>query len=822
MLKNRLRCEIFWNAFQASLLLTGYVSAEQPVQADASELVLVDRGVAHASIVVPAKCSAKVLVAAKDIQDTLERSTGVSLPIVDEDQETSGARLLVGSGSWTRSLKVPIPIGTGFRDEQILVRRIGPDVVILGNDDGPLVGTQDAAIRFLNIVVGADYYYASPLGQAAPQTGRLTVGEIDLSERPALVERTMAMYGLRKDDPQRVLEDQWRRWNHFGGIPFAHSHAHKTIAPPKVYFEDHPEYYSEVRGERSVSRGWQLCTTNPEVIQLGVAHARKFLDERPSVIGASLSPNDGSGMCTCSECSKLDYPDPISRGARRMATYANAVARELAKTHPDKYVAFYAYLHTVEPPTDMKLEPNVIVVLADSRNCMFHSYDDPSCGLARDARQRLERWSKIATNIKIYDYHGLHGEYAGLPFSNIHRLIANARVVKKIGGLGFYYDAFFMPGPQGLHYWTALRTLWDAKMTADEARQRFCEGLYGDASQAMQTYYLHLEAFCTPADAHSVHVTWVMPGPFHIWTDEAFSTLRSDLNQAAAMVSPDSTESKRIGEQTGLVNLAERFVHLKRVQRAYWHLETQDLASRYGEARQAYLDQYEILKDQGLLVLGQNKLKAWLPKDPRHNDTSVEIKRTPKPPHPDPLNFSDPTWVHYGYRVYSFKDTDDFLAYPKTRARLTYDDHALYVRLEAIEYHLSRLTTDVQDRDGDVWQDDCVRLSIGVPSESKQQTRYDFYVNAAGVVRDVREDKIPWNGDWQATVGQSDVLGDRKWAVRMEIPWSTLGLSSAPKKFWLNLFRHTTTGSMSPVTIWEPTFDSLDTASRYVEVTTID
>jgi len=818
---NCFRFVIFFNTFQAVLLLVGYVTAEQPAQADASELVLVDRGVAHASIVVPANCSEKVLVAAKDIQDTFERSTGVSLSIVDEGRATSGTRLLVGSGPWLPSLKVTIPTGTRFHDEQIIVKRIGSDVVIAGNDDGPLVGTQDAAIRFLNVAVGADFYYASPLGQAVPKTGRSTVGEIDLTERPALAARAMAMYGLKKGDPQRVIEDQWRRWNHFGGIPFAHNHAHRIIAPPKVYFKDHPEYYSEVRGERSVSRGWQLCTTNPEVIQLGVAYARNFLDERPSVIGASLSPNDGSGMCTCPECNKLDYPDPISRGARRMATYANAVARELAKTDPDKYVAFYAYLHTVEPPTDMKLEPNVIVVLADSRNCMFHSYDDASCGLARDARERLTRWSRIATTVKLYDYHGLHGEYAGLPFSNIHRLIANARVVQRIGGLGYYYDALFMPGPQGLHYWTALRTLWDAEMTADQARQRFCDGLYGDASPAMQTYYRHLETFCTKTAAHSVHVTWVMPGPLYIWTDEAIAHLRSDLENATAMVSSDSTESKRIGEQAGFVELAETFVHLKRLQRDLWHEDTPDHVSQYGKARHAYLDQYNVLKDQGLVVLRQNTLNACLPEDPRHKETSVEIRRTPKPPHPDPLNFSDPTWVRYGYRVYSFKDMDDYLAYPKTRGRLTYDDHALYIRLEAIEYNMSRLTTDVHDRDGDVWQDDCVRLSIAVPGQSKQQVRYDFFVNAAGVIRDVREGKVSWNGDWQATVGRSDVLGDRKWAVRMEIPWSTLGLSSVPRKFRLNLFRHATTGGVSPVSVWEPTFDSFDTASRYVEVTTV-
>ncbi len=164
MLINRLLFEISCHAFLVVILLAS---------SQAAELVLADRGVAHATIVVPVKCPEKVMVAAKDIQETIKQSTDVSLSIVEEDQEISGTRLLVGPGSWAESLEVTIPAGSGFRDERILIKRIGSDVVIVGNDDGALVGTQDAAIRFLNVVVGADYYYASPLGQMdqRPQSG---------------------------------------------------------------------------------------------------------------------------------------------------------------------------------------------------------------------------------------------------------------------------------------------------------------------------------------------------------------------------------------------------------------------------------------------------------------------------------------------------------------------------------------------------------------------------------------------------------------------------------------------------------------------------
>ena len=72
-----------------------------------------------------------------------------------------------------------------LRDEAALLRRMGQDVVLVGNDDGPYLGTQSAVIRFLNVVLGADFCYSAPTGQVIPATERVAVGDLDLAERPA-------------------------------------------------------------------------------------------------------------------------------------------------------------------------------------------------------------------------------------------------------------------------------------------------------------------------------------------------------------------------------------------------------------------------------------------------------------------------------------------------------------------------------------------------------------------------------------------------------------------------------------------------------------
>ena len=53
-----------------------------------------------------------------------------------------------------------------------------------------------------------------------------------------------------------------------GSIVGTMGHAFYAFVPPEEYFKDHPEYFEmDDRGRRKAERG-QLCTTNPEVIEI--------------------------------------------------------------------------------------------------------------------------------------------------------------------------------------------------------------------------------------------------------------------------------------------------------------------------------------------------------------------------------------------------------------------------------------------------------------------------------------------------------------------------------------------------------------------------
>ncbi|NLF16144.1 MAG: DUF4838 domain-containing protein [Lentisphaerae bacterium] len=791
-----------------------------------AELLLASGGQAHASIVVADVAPATVRTAAADLQKTIEESTGALLPVVEESDWTEGPRILVGAGKAVTGLGVGVSTGTGIGDEEAVLLRRGADLVLIGNDEGPFRGTQDAVIEFLNRTLGAHVYMAIPTGKVVPKHGRLAVASLDRRVRPAFSDRPR--FHLRSEYPEAVAE--YLRWNHCGGVWLDGRHAHFGIAPAETYFDDHPEYYSEIGGRRFAKgeMNWQLCTTNPDVIRLAVAFCRRWLDGRPNDLTAPLSFNDGSGAptyCMCPECRKADDPDPASGAARRLCAFANAVAREIAVSHPGKGVGIYAYFWTTVPPLEMTLEPNVSIIYAYSDGCALHALDDPDCPPNRDVMQRLKQWHRIAPRMKLYGYYGLLGDYMGLPFCSLRKVVDDARVCADLGMVGSHLDGSSIPG-QGLYYWATAQTMWARGESAESLRRRYCEGMFGPASGVMVEYYRALEAMCTTPAVHAPRFAWMMPGPLYVWTDEAIRALNAGLDEASALVTGDSPEARRIEDQKLHVRFAEAFMHLKRAQRAYWRDEAEAHLAAYSEWRKRYLDEHTHLSTRGLVSLRQSVLDAYAPAEPWvpwARPPEIALKKAARRPGMDPLSSADPVWAASSISG-GFWDEDIFGAYPTTAADMTYDDNALYVRVRCSDHAMAAVRSEVTTRDGDVWADDCVRLSVAVSghgagdADGPAAGRYDFLVNPAGVQRDVRDGDVSWNGDWTATAARSDVLNSRQWAVIVEIPWQTLGLAAAPNELKANLFRHVTTPTVQPVQFLSSTLGPLERTERYASI----
>ena len=99
----------------------------------------------------------------------------------------------------------------------------------------------------------------------------------------------------------------------------------------KEMFEEHPEYFPMVKGERRApSMGpWNPCMSNPDLPQLFDAYADAYFAKHPDNLGLPMGVNDGGGDCQCPECERL-----WQEHGNQYAVFYNMAAKSLAKSHP--------------------------------------------------------------------------------------------------------------------------------------------------------------------------------------------------------------------------------------------------------------------------------------------------------------------------------------------------------------------------------------------------------------------------------------------------------------------------------------------------------
>ncbi len=86
---------------------------------------------------------------------------------------------------------------------------------------------------------------------------------------------------------------------------FNFHHSFHELVPPEIYYEEHPEYYSLVNGERLRDRT-QLCLTSEGVFQAARKTLRTWIRENPDCKIFSVAQNDWNNYCTCPNCRALD------------------------------------------------------------------------------------------------------------------------------------------------------------------------------------------------------------------------------------------------------------------------------------------------------------------------------------------------------------------------------------------------------------------------------------------------------------------------------------------------------------------------------------
>jgi hypothetical protein len=436
------------------------------------------------SIFLSTEASASERWAAEELRQHIEKMTGAQWAIdIGAGLPLSLRAIAIGRSGLTDRLGIQSPDG-----ESCLMKTSGETVIIAG---GRRRGTM-YGVSILLEKLGCRWF--TPDIARIPQTQALWLPELDEIHRPGFEYREVFF-----------TEAQGREWsarNRLNGnfhhldegvggrvayMPWAHSFY--DLVPPDRYFASHPEYFALVSGQRQKEAA-QLCLTNAEVLGLTVAQVERWLAERPDVSVVSVSQNDTGGWCECEPCRQVikEEGGAISGLALR---FVNQVAERVAVAHPDKIIDMLAYQETADPPSMARPRANVQIRLCPIDACQAHSVH--TCGYNQHFRDRLERWSRIAPKLHIWQY-SLNFSHYLAPFPNYDQLTSDIPLFHRSGISGLFIEGAVSEGGGGddaeLRSFLAARLLWKPDLDPAAEIRGFLDAVYGPAAPLLWNYFV--------------------------------------------------------------------------------------------------------------------------------------------------------------------------------------------------------------------------------------------------------------------------------------------------------------------------------------------
>ncbi len=473
-------------AAMATMALLTAAGVRADVCVGAGQVTLAREGRPTAIVVVAEDAIEPEQHAAAELASFLGEVTGGRFELVRATAASPGhdgtARLLVGEGA-ARLAEAGFSVAD-LGQEGIILRTVGRDIILAG---GRPRGTLYAVYSFLEDHVGCRWW--SSKAATLPHQPTLAVGPLDVRYLPVFEFRDPYWFD--------AFDADWAVRNKSNGIttrlddrrggkmlPAGYVHTFYTLIPPGKYFADHPEWFSEIDGQRRHEHA-QLCLSNEDMRRELVKNLRETLRLNPAATFASVSQNDWHGDCRCARCVAVNEEEGSPAGL--LLRFVNAVAGDIEEEFPHVAVSTLAYQYTRTPPRHTRPSPGVIVQLC-SIECSF------SVPLVHERNQAfrddLKNWSKICNRLYIWDYTTNFKHYV-LPHPNLRVLGPNVRFFAEHNVRGvFEQGAYQSYGSEmaELRAWVLAKLLWDPSRDAKALINEFLEGYYGPAGRPIGAY----------------------------------------------------------------------------------------------------------------------------------------------------------------------------------------------------------------------------------------------------------------------------------------------------------------------------------------------
>ena len=444
-------------------------------------MTLAEQGRASAVIVVSAQASDSERYAAHELSHFLGEVTGATFDITTT-AVTDTSRLLVGPEAAT--VAEPDFTTEGLGSEGMVIKTVGRDVILAG---GSPRGTLYAVYSFLEDELGCRWWTSQI--STLPKRDTIKIGSLDVRYVPVFEYREPYWFdafnvdwAVRNKVNGNRPDIDVKRGGHHTYQGFVHTF--DPLINPQTYFSDHPEWFSLIKGKRSIKRA-QLCLTNEAMKQELIKNLKASLRQNPAATIASVSQNDWHGNCQCTACGAVDKAEGSPAGL--MLRFVNDVAASIEDEFPQVAISTLAYQYTRKPPRITRPRPNVIVRLC-SIECSF------SVPLVHERnkafRDDIIGWSKICNRLYIWDYTTNFSHHI-MPHPNLRVLGPNAKFFADhhVKGI-FEQGAYTTNGAEmaELRAWVLAKLLWNPDLDAQTLINEFAAGYYGAAAPHIKAY----------------------------------------------------------------------------------------------------------------------------------------------------------------------------------------------------------------------------------------------------------------------------------------------------------------------------------------------
>ncbi len=428
------------------------------------------------------------ITASKELQTYIAKSTGATLPIVNEsDIKPDAPAILVGRTDFAKSAGL-IPDG----EEQWVIKTIGNRLVLTG---GRPRGTLYAVYHFLEDHLGVRWW--TIWDETVPNHSSLSIADTDRSGEPGFAYRDI--YDAEVPWPKEFYARN-RVNGHFSFVPWEyggtiqygpphHVHTFDHYFHPDEYYDTHPEYFSLSKGERI--RNGQLCLTNKDVFKEWIAKMKEYIKTsyaeadskgEPRPVFFSISQNDWEGSCEC-DCCKAIYEKENHSGLSLM--FVNAVAAEIEKEYPEVLIDTLAYWFYEEAPNSIKPRDNVRIRVCDFGEDVMHpiTHENNKQGL-----RRLGEWAKITKHTNIWKYGVIYSPNLPIPSQLDYAEDVKAYKANGVEGVFIELENIMTTDMWEMKAWMLAKLYEDPYANSEALVNDFTNGYYGPAGLYIREY----------------------------------------------------------------------------------------------------------------------------------------------------------------------------------------------------------------------------------------------------------------------------------------------------------------------------------------------